>query len=417
MREPNNRLRAARERQPSVHVPDECMGRRELAEAVNAWLFTSTGRVHELDAHYIAKLERGVVRWPSAAYRSGLRHVLRAATDDALGFRPTRRGNSAPVAASLPAAANTITGMATIRAMTHALHLADRRVGGGGLYDTAIRYLATEVAPHLVDTRSADGAELFAAAGSLSEITGWMAHDAGHDDRARQHFDRAYRFAVAAHHPALTGSVCASLSHLAGQLGHPTDATRIAATGLTHAKNGDNTGRLTARLHAMNARAHAMRNDKKSCITALHASEQALSNAVDEGPAEWTAPFDEGSLAAEAALCLRQLGQLDAAQRHARRAVSLRNGDRVRGRAFSQVTLARVLVDTGHPAEAATVGRQVCEVAPTLTSHRIRGRLDRLAAALIPHQHQPDVSTFLADVRTLSHTRRDQARNEESWPV
>ena len=91
MGEPNSRLRAARERLPSVHVPGECLSRRELAEAVNAWLYTHTGRVHELDAHYIAKLERGVVRWPSTPYRSALRHVLRTTRDEALGFRPPRR--------------------------------------------------------------------------------------------------------------------------------------------------------------------------------------------------------------------------------------------------------------------------------------------------------------------------------------
>ena len=303
---------------------------------------------------------------------------------------------------------------ATVRALTHALHLADRRVGGGGLYETAVRYLALELAPRLVDSNSPDGAELFAAAGSLSEIAAWMAHDAGRDDRARQHLDRAYRFAAAAGHPALTGSVCASLSHLAGQLGRPTDAVRIAAAGLSHAKN--DTGHLTARLHAMTARAHAMRGDKQSCTSALDNSKQALSMATDEHPAEWTAPFDEGSLAAEAALCLRQLGQLDAAEHHARRAVSLRNGDRIRGRAFSQVTLARVLV-ANRPDEAAAIGRQVCTVAPHLASERIRTRLDRLAAALILHQSQLEVSTFLAELRALRHARPDHVSDGASWPV
>ncbi len=43
---------------------------------------------YELDGHYIAKLERGAVRWPGAAYRSGLRYILNVASDNELGFLP-----------------------------------------------------------------------------------------------------------------------------------------------------------------------------------------------------------------------------------------------------------------------------------------------------------------------------------------
>ncbi|MDQ3786427.1 MAG: hypothetical protein M3422_04190 [Actinomycetota bacterium] len=69
----------------------------EVAEAVNEWLWEATGRRYALDAHYVAKLERGVARWPNAAYRAGLRHVLNATDDAALGFVPTRRAASGPL--------------------------------------------------------------------------------------------------------------------------------------------------------------------------------------------------------------------------------------------------------------------------------------------------------------------------------
>lgn len=62
------------------------MSRSELAEEVCAWLWRTTGERYGLDAHYIAKLERGVVRRPREAYRAALRHVLNAATDAELGF-------------------------------------------------------------------------------------------------------------------------------------------------------------------------------------------------------------------------------------------------------------------------------------------------------------------------------------------
>nr|WP_232327820.1 hypothetical protein [Kibdelosporangium sp. MJ126-NF4]CEL13547.1 Putative regulatory protein [Kibdelosporangium sp. MJ126-NF4]CTQ99233.1 Putative regulatory protein [Kibdelosporangium sp. MJ126-NF4] len=92
MTEANTLLQAARKRLPSASAPGEHASRAEVAEAVNIWLWKSTGKCHALDAHYIAKLERGVVRWPSAAYRAGLRHVLGVSDDASLGFhRPRRR--------------------------------------------------------------------------------------------------------------------------------------------------------------------------------------------------------------------------------------------------------------------------------------------------------------------------------------
>lgn len=89
MAEPNELLRAARERTESPHRPGKPMSRAELAEAVCAWIREKTGRGSGLDANYIGKLERGVVRWPHPAYREGLREVLQVACDDELGFANT----------------------------------------------------------------------------------------------------------------------------------------------------------------------------------------------------------------------------------------------------------------------------------------------------------------------------------------
>ncbi|MFD5090451.1 hypothetical protein ACFWMR_07615 [Amycolatopsis thailandensis] len=97
MAEANRLLRAARERLPSPGAPGERASRAEVAEAVNAWLWEATGKRHALDAHYLAKLERGVARWPNAAYRAGLRHVLGAADDATLGFVPPRRASGGPL--------------------------------------------------------------------------------------------------------------------------------------------------------------------------------------------------------------------------------------------------------------------------------------------------------------------------------
>jgi len=65
------------------------MSRAELAESVCNWLWETTDTQYDLDGHYIAKMERGAVRWPGAAYRSGLRHVLNVSSDSELGFTQT----------------------------------------------------------------------------------------------------------------------------------------------------------------------------------------------------------------------------------------------------------------------------------------------------------------------------------------
>ena len=62
------------------------MSRRELAEAINAWLYRTHNIVITTDGRYIARLERGRRHWPPPLYRAGLRAVLGAATDAELGL-------------------------------------------------------------------------------------------------------------------------------------------------------------------------------------------------------------------------------------------------------------------------------------------------------------------------------------------
>lgn len=104
MATPNTKLRATREATPSRAKPGERMGRAELANAVNAYLWDTRQKSYNLDAHTLARYESGKIVWPGEAYREGLRAVLGAATDADLGFRPTRRGNTSmePVSVGMP---------------------------------------------------------------------------------------------------------------------------------------------------------------------------------------------------------------------------------------------------------------------------------------------------------------------------
>lgn len=427
-REPNDRLRAAREATPSPRVPGAGMSRAELADAVNTWLSRYTRRHGALDEHYVSRLERGKIRWPNADYRAAFAAVLNQ-PESALGFRPSsvHRRPVRPLPANQPAPRCVVpegisaplseyrgAEVAAIRAMSAAFQAADRQVGGGLLYGQVSRYLSREIGPLLLDTASPAGAGLFEAAASVTEVAGWMAHDGGHDTVARRHFERAYRLASAADHAALAGNVCASMSHLAGQLGQAADAVRIAEAGLGRASGHPGTTRLVARLHAMRARGLAMRGERSSSMAALTAAEDTLARVGGEVPAEWIAGFDQASFASEAAMCLRELGDLPGAERQATQVVALRNGDRVRSRAFGQLTLAVVLADSGRTDEAAALGLELCRVAESLTSARVVSRLDELGASLRPHVAVPEVGDFLACLSSLPSRHSPEA---SAWPV
>ncbi|MGB3438775.1 MAG: hypothetical protein WBA97_08485 [Actinophytocola sp.] len=427
--ERNDRLRAAREATPSLRVPDAHMSRAELAESANGWLTSNTDRPGILDDGYVARLERGRIRWPNADYRAAFRGVLGALSDAELGFRPSgthrrpvrplwdeRRpdSSSGPSRSDSGHFSESPPDVAAIRAMADAFQAADRRVGGGQMYGTVVRYLRTEIGPRLVDATGPADADLFAAACSLTHIAGWFAHDSGDDAAARNHFGRAYRLASAADHAALAANVCASMSHLAGQLNQAGDAVRIAGVGLDRTAGTSGTTRLVARLHAMRARGLAAQGDRRACTTALDTSEHALTSGQGETPAEWIAGFDEAALASEAALCLRQLGDLAGAEQLARRVIQLRVGDRVRSRAFGKLTLAGVLVDAGRVDEAAVIGTELCQVTEQLTSARVRTKLDRLGSALRPHASVPAVAGFLDALTSI--TPRKPA-TDAGWPV
>jgi hypothetical protein len=104
--EANADLRAARLARPSLRSPGEPLSRAELAELVSAEVYRRTRREAPVDAHYMAKLERGAIRWPGRHYRDALRAVLGAVDDAELGFRQSQRTeNRASVPPVLVAAA------------------------------------------------------------------------------------------------------------------------------------------------------------------------------------------------------------------------------------------------------------------------------------------------------------------------
>jgi transcriptional regulator with XRE-family HTH domain len=273
---------------------------------------------------------------------------------------------------------------------------ADRQLGGGHLYATVTTYLRRNVAPRLFGQAPArDEQPVFLAAAGLTEMAGWMAHDAGRDILAEQHFQRALEMAQMGRDGHLATHICASLSHLAHHRKRPDRALAYARRGLAQLRSGSPHPGLEARLLAMQARSHAANRDHDRCLEQLRMAERVLSSPSSAELSPWASTFDEASLAAEAARCLRQLGQLGAAHRQAARVVALRPSERVRSRAFAQLMLASILIAQSRVDEACALTRDVLGQTGALSSMLVLRQLEALSPRLAPFDRNAEVAAFL----------------------
>lgn len=347
-----------------------------------------------------ASLERKLGLWENDGSGVGPRNqrLLAAVFDCAptdLGFGSWSHAVSA---APVPAVEDDVMAMRAFRA-------ADRQMGGAHLYASVRRYLHTEVAPRLVGGTGHDGPALFTGAAGLTEMAGWMAHDAGQDDAARQHFERSLDLARLGGDSQLSAHVLGSLSHLAHHLDRPSDAIRFARQGQDMLGKGPPHPGLTARLLSMQARGHAATGRVKACGDALARAGSALGESFAYEPSPWVSHFDEGSLASEAARCMHRLGDVGEARRQAERILELRPPGRARSRAFGQLALVSALIAEGHPDEACAVARDVVDATGSLGSFIVIAQLQELALALEPWRSNETVKDFLA---CLEQTLRER---------
>ncbi|MGY4963630.1 hypothetical protein [Streptomyces sp. 900105245] len=293
-------------------------------------------------------------------------------------------------------------------AALESFRLADRQLGGGHVYRSVVHYLTTVVAPGLFgSTESGENGEgVFGAAVVLTEMAAWMAHDAGRDDLASGHFDRALRLAQSLTDVTAGANVLAGMSHLALQTQQVDIAADLARSGLARLSAGPRVPALSARLHAMEARALARRDEGRGARQALDSAREALSLAASVPMSPWVAPFDEAALASEAASALLDLGTLDAAADEATRALALRDASRVRSRAFGQVTLARVLLAQEHVDAACQVGVELLTAGQSVTSLRLSSQLALLQSDFGHHRQVPEVRDLLSRMAEAARHRR-----------
>ena len=314
-----------------------------------------------------------------------------------------------PAVSLLQGADNPFPAASDLAAM-NGFRAADQKVGGGHLYATVVSYLRAEVAPRLFGASEdlaghQDGRSIFTAAAGLTEMAGWMAHDAGRDTVALQHFTRALDLAKLGGDIQLTAHVFASMSHLSHHLGEPAQAIRHAAAGRAALAGRTRLPEIEARLLAMQARGLAALDQADASIRLLHQAEATLGQSADEAPSAWVSGFDEGALANEATRCLQIVGDLSEAERQAERILVLRPSDRTRSRAIGQLLLAGVLVAQGRPDEACAAAHQVLDSTRSLGSGFVISQLRDLRQTLEPHRDSPSVAEFL---NCLDHELRER---------
>ncbi|MFD3402178.1 helix-turn-helix domain-containing protein [Kribbella sp. NPDC058693] len=270
---------------------------------------------------------------------------------------------------------------------------ADRQVGGGHLYASVVRYLHTQVGPRLFggDLEVEDPA-IFTAAAGLTEMAGWMAHDAGRDDRAYSHFLRAFHLSKAGQDRQLGIHILASLSHLAHHRVDPYGAIRFAQAGEAALADGAENPELAARLLAMQARGRAALGEDQETRSLLDQAEAALDRSHAEAPSEWVSHFDRGSLASEAARCMRQLGKSADTQKHAQLILELRPSNRIRSHTFGQLFLIMSLIEQGETEEACRITHDVIGSTQSLGSHLVVQQLKEIHDQLTPYADSPNVS-------------------------
>ena len=278
-------------------------------------------------------------------------------------------------------------------AVVESLRSADLTMGGGHLYRELTRYLTTDLGPRLF-FGDADTA-LFVVAAGLIEMSGWMAHDAGHDELAHRQFTRAREFAKLGPDRQLPVHIHTSLSHLGLHRGHPKRAIQHAYEAESALSKAPANPELKARLFAMQARGFAAIGEARQSRAMLQRAADALDAATAYPLSPWVSRFDHGSLATEAARCARNLGERARAAECAQRATDLRSPERARARALSQLTLAVILADQGHPEHACTIATGVIAATTDLASHVVVRHLKDLRDRLQPYRTCPVVIAFL----------------------
>ncbi|WP_229758582.1 regulator [Peterkaempfera bronchialis] len=285
--------------------------------------------------------------------------------------------------------------IAAVRAVGDLFRALDHAYGGGHARQALVRYLESEAEPMLRGRYGESvGRALFGAVADLTRLAGWTSFDIAAHGLAQRYFVQALRLSQAASDRVYGGFVLVTMSRQAVHLGHGREAVQLARVAQQGVGTAAPTG-VQALMHASEARGHGVLGDSRSCTGALVRAERCL-QAVrpgDEQPS-WARSFDEAQLAAEFALCYRDLQQWRLCAQHAEKSLRLRSPGYARSRVFSRSVLATARLGMGDVDEACAVATEALRAAAEMRSVRAVEYLRDFHRRLSPYRGSTVVRAF-----------------------
>jgi len=194
------------------------------------------------------------------------------------------------------------------------------------------------------------------------------------------------------------------------QLRHARQAIALARAGHSVA-NGKANPALSAQMHAVEARGHALLGDANSARATVNQAERHYERARgDEEPA-WFGFYTEAELSADLGRCLRDVGDSERATRLITQAMDGYEPWRVRSRCFVQTDLAAAHIVGRDFEHAAAVGHAAVRTAAQVSSARTLDRLRTLRRQVrllrTGSSHLGELDDRITDLLTRSNARRN----------
>lgn len=275
-----------------------------------------------------------------------------------------------------------------VRTLTAAYSRLDQQRGGAHARTAARTYLTHDVNRLLHGRYPSDEVRrgMFAAAGELAYVNGWMAFDSADHAAAQRLFRVGVQLAAEADDRALIGHILRAMAHQAADLGQIQRALEIADASVEGDRYTLACPRERSLLGVVRARTLAMAGNKRAAATALLKAEDDLraAEATDDEP-QRVFFFAEASLAHETARTLTVIGDYDGAALQYRRSVRTRKAAAfTRTHAVTLGYLGQVLARTGRIDEATSAWSASLDVVEGVQSGRTRAAVSAMRASISP---------------------------------
>ncbi|MBO0856308.1 MAG: XRE family transcriptional regulator [Nocardia sp.] len=392
------------------------MSRRELAEAVNAYLWRNLGLRREIDAHTIARYERGVVRWPGKDYRTALCAILDATAVE-LGFVANRQ--KAQVAAQrdvlavnlispfdpetipddyLPVAGTSMrvgwSDVEKVREIACGAASLENVRGGGPAAETAARHLRALTPLLQCAAAGPTRLALLEAIGNLSGISAYSAFDVADYTVAERQFRFALWCADAAGSWELRAATLADMARKTAYVGNADGALSLIE--LAQVRSDRLTPTTRAMLCTMRAQFLSTLGRTDEALSEVSRADEHFATRAPECDRPWMCYYDEAEHLGSTGKALIPVAvhrkRIDLAAPRIRQAIELQSPGYPRSRTFSLTRLATLTMTIGEPREAAALGMHAATEAVDFDSQRIRDELGTLAGAAAPYRRIPEVA-------------------------